>query len=395
MKHVVILGAGFAGLEAAICLRRKDYRVTLVSDRDFFFVSPTSIWIPTRELEFAANCIDLKELQEVHGFELVIDRVKAIRARDGEVDLASGARLSGYDHLVVAMGMEKIALPGMEHTLSICGPPENSLKIRDRLDALVAKAGGKIAMGFGGNPKDSSAVRGGPAFEVLFNVHHLLVKNGLRDRFELTFFAPMAKPGVRLGEKALSKIDTFFSRMSIQRRVGKKILRFEPETVIFEDGSRLNADFIMYIPGGRGHQVLIESDLPTTEAGFVRVDDQCRVVFEENADCPASVYAIGDSASLEGPEWRAKQGHIAEVMARTAAFNIVAADSGHSERRGHRDHLNVLCVMDSGNGAAFVYRDNNHGVVLPMPFLGHALKKGWLRYFRLSKLNRIPRLPGM
>ncbi len=33
---------------------------------------------------------------------------------------------------------------------------------------LVDRGSGKIAVGFGGNPKDSSAVRGGPAFEVLF-----------------------------------------------------------------------------------------------------------------------------------------------------------------------------------------------------------------------------------
>ncbi len=49
-------------------------------------------------------------------------------------------------------------------------------------------------MGFGGNPKDPSNVRGGPAFEVLFNVHNELKKKGIRDNFELTFFAPMEKP---------------------------------------------------------------------------------------------------------------------------------------------------------------------------------------------------------
>ncbi len=53
---------------------------------------------------------------------------------------------------------------------------------------LVDRGFGKIAVGFGGNPKDSSAVRGGPAFEVLFNIHNMLKKRGLRDKFELTFF---------------------------------------------------------------------------------------------------------------------------------------------------------------------------------------------------------------
>lgn len=45
-KRVLILGAGFAGLEAAIFLRRKNYHVTLVSERDFFsFHPPPSVYV--------------------------------------------------------------------------------------------------------------------------------------------------------------------------------------------------------------------------------------------------------------------------------------------------------------------------------------------------------------
>jgi len=34
-----------------------------------------------------------------------------------------------------------------------------------------------------------------------------LKKRGLRDKFELTFFAPMAKPGQKMGPKALVMMD--------------------------------------------------------------------------------------------------------------------------------------------------------------------------------------------
>ena len=51
MKKIVVLGGGFAGLEAAIYLKKENFDVTLVSDRDFFYIYPTSIWIPTRESE--------------------------------------------------------------------------------------------------------------------------------------------------------------------------------------------------------------------------------------------------------------------------------------------------------------------------------------------------------
>lgn len=77
-------------------------------------------------------------------------------------------------------------------------------------------------MGFGGNPKDQSAVRGGPAFEVLFNLHNKLKKLGIRDNFTLNFFAPMEKPGAKMGQKALDMMEIYYKKLNINRYVGKR-----------------------------------------------------------------------------------------------------------------------------------------------------------------------------
>ncbi len=338
--------------------------------------------------DFGDVTIDMGELSRVHGFKFVKDRVEAIHAERGEVVLGKQV-IRGFDHLVVAIGASKVKHEGIEHTLSICGEPKQALLMRQRLDALVEKGHGKIAMGFGGNPKDSTGVRGGPAFEMLFNVHDMLKRKGVRERFELTFFAPMEKPGARLGEQALEMMDLFFKKLDIHKHFGKKILRFEADAVVFEDESRLESDFTMFIPANAGHPVFKSSDLPLTDAGFVKIDDHCRVQGFDN------VWAIGDSAAIDGPDWRAKQGHIAEVMARNTAHNIQVTDSGEGEMLGYLHHLNILCVMDSGDGAAFVYRDDKRGLMIPMPFIGHWLKKGWGWYCKNSKLEKIPRLPGL
>ena len=96
-----------------------------------------------------------------------------------------------------------------------------------------------------------------------------------------------------------------------------------------------------------------------------------------------------------GPEWRAKQGHVAEVMARNVAYNIFQHMQRIDSKKSYMEHLNILCVMDTGNGAAFVHRDNKGGKMIPMPLVGHWMKKGWGWYCRNSKLGKIPRLPGM
>jgi sulfide:quinone oxidoreductase len=314
MKKVLVLGGGFAGIDAATYLRKNNYDVTLVSDRDYFYIYPTSIWVPTHESEFEDVCVDLKELQSAHGFKLIIDTVTEISKANNSVTLGSGEVLSDYDYLIIAIGASKMKPLGVEHTKSICGAPEQSLEIREALDRLVQKGSGKIAMGFGSNPKDSSAVRGGPGFELLFNVHDMLKKKGIRDKFELTFFAPMPEPGKRMGPQALKMMDLFFSKLNINKHFGKKITEFVTDGVMFEDGSKLESDFTMFIPAGDGHEVIKTSDLPQNEAGFVKTDDYSCVLNEDGT--MSNIYAIGDVASLEGYDWRAKQGHVAEVMAK-------------------------------------------------------------------------------
>ncbi|HIC10141.1 MAG TPA: sulfide:quinone reductase [Campylobacterales bacterium] len=389
-KKILVLGGGFAGLESAIALsKEKNFEVTLVSNREYFYIYPISIWIPTREIEFKDSLIPLQKLADRNKFNLVIDEVVEIVGAENRVVLKNSGSMN-YDYAVIAIGAGKMEHKGMEHTLSICGEPEEALEIQKELDILIAKGGGKIAMGFGGNPKDSSAVRGGPGFELFFNVHHKLSKLGIRDKFELTFFAPMAKPGARMGEGSLEKMNTMFKMLNLKSHYGKKIKEFQKNRVVFEDDTYLEADLIMYIPANNGHKNLIHSDLPLSEAGFIEINEYCEVKGFDN------LYAVGDVAKIEGPNWRAKQGHIAEVMARNTAENIIIKENKLPHQpKSYIDHLNILCVMDTGNGAAFVYRDDKKSMMLPMPIVGHWLKKGWGLYAKLSKLGYIPRIPGM
>ncbi len=388
MKKVLILGGGFAGVQTAIELQKsKQFEVTLVSDRDYLYIYPISIWVPVRNAEFNDVKVPLAHIRRKYPFMLVIDKVKEIHSADHQVVCQS--QTLKYDYLVVAFGADKMKHKGIENTLSICGKPEVSLAIRDGIDALVQKGSGKIAVGFGGNPKDKSAVRGGPGFELMFNIHNLLKKKKLRQNFELTFFAPMEEPGARMGKGALPMLNKLFDRYQVGKRFGKKITSFESGSVVFEDESKLEADLILFIPASAGHSVLQASDLPLTEAGFIQIDNFCQVRGIPDA------YAIGDIAAIEGPEWIAKQGHIAELMGRNAAHNIIESEKGTTNKKGYQEHLNILCVMDTGDGAAFVFRNSQKSFLIPMPIVGHWMKKGWGTYSKLTKVGKFPRLPGM
>ena len=380
MKRVLILGGGFAGIQTVIQLQKSGkFKVTLVSDRDYLYLYPISIWVPVRQIDFKNTKVPLANIREKFPFEVIVDSVKEIKASDRQV-FCENQTLS-YDYLVVAFGADKMKHKGIENTLSICGKPEVSLSIRDGIDKLIEKGSGKIAIGFGGNPKDKSAVRGGPAFELMFNIHNLLKKKKIRQNFELTFFAPMEEPGARMGKGALPMLNKMFDQYQISKRFGKKITEFVPEAVVFEDGSKLESDLTLFIPASAGHHVLQNSDLPLTEAGFVQIDTHCQVKGMENE------YAIGDISAMEGPEWIAKQGHVAELMGRVAAHNIISTETGTSAKKHYHESPNILCVMDTGNGAAFVFRNTNKSFIIPMPIVGHWMKRGWGAYSKITKVG--------
>lgn len=175
MKSVVIIGGGIAGVEAAIYYRKEGFDVELISDRSYIFIYPIAIWIPVKTIRFEDVAFSLDKIAMRHGFKLTVDRVAAISGAQKTITLEKeGVR--EIDHLVIATGAAKMKHEGLENTLSICGDPEQSLLLKEKIDLLIAKGSGKIAFGFGGNPNDPSGVRGGPGLSS-FLISITILKN--------------------------------------------------------------------------------------------------------------------------------------------------------------------------------------------------------------------------
>lgn len=387
-KSVVIIGGGFAGVEAAIQLvKSKLFEVTLISERDYLFLYPVSIWIPVRKINEKNVRLPLSEIQAKYPFRLIIDRVERINAEYNNVICSKNEYK--YDELIIALGASKMKLKGIENSYSICGSPEVHQVIAGKLDELINRSYGNIAVGFSGNPKDQSAVRGGPAFEMIFNIHHKLKSKGIRNKFALTAYAPMAEPGAKMGKPALKMMDKMFAACGIEKRFGKKIKEFNQTEVVFEDDSTLPFDLNIFIPASDGNILFRVSGLPMNEAGFIKIDNYMQVPGFEN------IYAIGDSAAIEGEWWVAKQGHIAEAMGKLAAHNLIQKSRGSKDFKSYKEHLGIICLMDTGNGAALVMRNEKHERIIPLPLIGHWMKIMWGKYSRWSKTGKFPRIPGM
>ncbi len=375
MKRITIIGSGFAGLTAVKTIRKQDKtaEITLISPKAELVYLPSLIWIPSGRASSKDIVVPLTNFFARMKVNHVATEVTGIEQEGRTVITPLG--LYENDALIIASGgrfMKK--LPGIEHAITPCEGLSAAERIRDRLREMD---GGEIAIGFSGNPKEPSAMRGGPMFEFLFGIDTQLRQEGRRDKFNLTFFTPAPKPGARLGEKAVSGLLSEMKKRGIQTHLGHKMKAFEADKVVTE-GGEFAADLILFMPGMTGNAWFDNTELERSEGGLLKADKFCQVGGANQ------VFVAGDSGSFPGPEWMPKQAHMADLQAEAAAKNALDVLSGKSA--SHTFKIELMCIVDSNNKGMFISRSLKGGLMLPNCRLMHTAKKffGWwyLRQYR-------------
>ncbi len=372
MANITVLGSGFGALTTIRELRRNgvEGEITVISPRDDLHYLPSSIWLPAGLRKGSALKIPLANFFTEHRVRHVKASVTGLAA-DGRLVKTDAGEFAN-DQLVIATGGRFIRkLPGIEHALIPCEGIAVGEEIARRLEAMTA---GTIAVGFGANPNEPGAVRGGPMFEFLFIIDSLLRRQGRRERFKLIFFNPSTRPGQRLGDKAVDGLLKEMARRGIETKLGHKMVRFEADKVVTE-GGEFAADLILFMPGLTGPAWLAEADLPLSPGGMIAADEKCRV-----KDRPG-VWVVGDSGSFPGPDWLPKQAHQADLQAKAAAENIAAVLKGGAPTVDFKPEL--ICIVDMLDTAMLVYRSEKRGFLGPKMKVFHWLK----RYFESHYLR--------
>ncbi|HEC16111.1 MAG TPA: NAD(P)/FAD-dependent oxidoreductase [Sedimenticola sp.] len=375
MNAVTIVGSGFAALTAVRKLRAAGpgLEITLVAPRPQFSYLPGTIWIPSGLRRPEDLLIPLDNFFQRMGVNYHQGPATGLR-HGGRTLLTDNGEIPN-DGLIIASGGRFLKkLPGIEHAIIPCEGIPAAVRIRDRLKEMQ---GGAIAVGFSGNPREPSAMRGGPMFEFLFGIDRQLRLEGRRHRFRLIFFTPGTEPGKRLGPKAVAGLLREMEARGIETRLGHKLKRFDEDKVVTE-GGEFEADLILFMPGMTGNQWFDNSELPRSEGGLIRADPYCRVEGMER------VYVAGDSGSFPGPAWMPKQAHMADLQAKAAAANLAAELKGGAPAKTFR--VELVCIIDGRDSGMLVARTPKRNLVLPRMRLFHWIKRlyewWYLRQYR-------------
>ena len=376
--HIVILGSGFAALTAVRELRQRDrdVRITLVSPRAALTYYPSLIWVPSGLRRGADLDIDVSGFLAEQRVEFHAGRVTGL-ADGGRTVLTDNGSVTNDALLIASGGRFLKSLPGIEHALTICEGSSAAEAVRERLEKMDR---GTIAFGFGTNPKEQGAMRGGPMFELLFGIDTLLRRQGRRDRFKLVFFNAAKEPGKRLGAKAVVGLLREMQKRDIATHLGHKPAGFEADRIRTEGGD-VPADLILFMPGMTGPAWASETGLPLSDGGFFRADAHCQVAGSDK------VYVAGDSGSYPGPDWLPKQAHIADLQAKAAAENLLRALAGKPPVA--RFKVELICIVDTLDRGILVYRNEKRAFMLPSCRLFHWAKRffewRYLRPYRKAK----------
>jgi NADH dehydrogenase len=300
LPHVVIVGAGFGGLQAALALKKAPVRVTIVDRKNHHLFQPLLYQVATAELSPADIAIPIRAvMRHQKKTEVIMAEVTGIDVEGRRVLM--GERSVAYDYLVLATGSwhsyfghnewERYA-PGLKSIT-------DATSIRRKI--LLAFEAAEIEP----DPEKQRAlltfvvVGGGPTgVEMAGAIAELARKSIVKDfrhinsasaRIILVEAAPhiLASFPPSLARKAQKKLE----RMGVEIKMGTPVTEVDAEGVRV-DGEHIATKTVIWAAGVAASPAGRWLDVETDKAGRVMVLSDLTVPHHPE------IFVIGDSAHI-------------------------------------------------------------------------------------------------
>ena len=339
--RIVILGAGFAGLETAFLLRmrlRDRASLTVVSERESFTFRPNTIYVP-----FGADpddlVVDLSKPFHRRHVEFVQGSVTSVDPDAHRVRLGDG-RIVDYDKLVIATGssMRPEEIPGLAERAATIWTPQSMLGVRERFERVRddARAGRRSRVLFLIPPNNKCA---GPLYEIVMMFETWLRRERVREHVEITWSTFEQSYIQAFGPRLHDVISAEFLERGIDGHTGELVTEIAQGEARYAGGATRGYDHLIAFPP---YVSAVRYDaLPSDDRGFIKTELETRQV----AGHP-DIYAPGDAG-----DFPVKQAFLAFLQADTVAEHI-AADGGAHAFETPFDPVS-MCIMEMFDKATF------------------------------------------
>ena len=344
MARILVLGAGFAGLWAAIAAARKlDEMGPRSADVDILVVDRNpyhNIRVRNYEVDLSEAAIPLAELLDPIGVNHVLGEVESINVARQQVTVktSNGEEAFTYDRLVLTLGSELVRPP-------ILGLAKYSFDVDTyaaalRLDAHLASLGDQAA-----SEARSTVVIVGAGFtgiEVATEMPAKLDRAGVAGHQRIVLVDPSPVVGATIGLHARPVINEALSALGIEAMLGVTVASVDASGITLSSGEVIPTKTVVWCAGMRASPFAADLGGERDGHGRMMVDQFMRAPGLKN------VFAAGDVACcvVDGVHSTVMSCQFARPMGRFAGHNVVADLLGQPMLPLHIDWY--VTVLDLG-----------------------------------------------
>ncbi len=348
--HVVVVGGGFAGMNAAHSLAHSDADVTLVDRHNYHTFQPllyqvSTGYLPPEEVGVAFRSVFRRQAN----LTVRVAVADSVDWTDGKLQLQGGPALS-FDYLILAAGAEThfFGIPGMaEHAWPLYTLADGVALRAHLLATLEAAAASEpsgdaaittVVVGGGPTGVETAGALASMADEVVGPVATLrviLIEAGPR---LLNAFSP------RSSERAFRDL----RRRGVEVRLGHDVERADASGVTLRGGEHIQTGTVIWAAGVQANGLARTLGVELSR-GRVVVDQNLRVPGHPN------VFVAGDLAAVTAPKSSAALPMLAPVAiqaGRHAGEQVARLIAGEPPARFHYHDKGMMAVLGRGDAVA-------------------------------------------
>jgi len=351
-KKIVILGAGYAGVEAAKVLNKKfkkdnNVEITLINSNPYHTLLTELHEIAGQRTHKESVMVDLYSIFKATKVKVVRDTVTGIDYK--EQVLTSEKETFKYDYLILGCGAEPafFGVEGVQENAFTIWSLSDALKIRNHVEKMFEMARDERDVM---KRKDLlSIIVAGAGFtgvEVvgeLFDLKKVLCEKYDINEEEVSIYNVEAMPNIlpMLRPALQAKATKFMQKKKVNVMTNAAIVKATPEGIVLKDGREIKAKTLIWTCGVQGNSFVPGTGIAagTGKRNRIQVNDYMQSMEYEN------VYAIGDNAWYEVDGKPVPQVVETAIQTGECAASNIYADITKTEK--HKFKLNIHGFMVS------------------------------------------------
>jgi len=301
---IVILGAGYAGVEAAKVLNKRfkndsSVKITMI-DRNPYHTLLTELHeIAGHRTQKESVMVDLYQVFKATKVELVTEEV--IKVDHEKQSVVSERTSYEYDYLVLGVGSEPafFGVPGVKENAFTIWSLKDALKIRQHIEEVFRRA--REEKDPEKRKKLLTIIIAGSGFTGVEVVGELMEWKKLLcaqhdiPESEVSLYNVEAMPNILpiLKPNLQAKAKRFMEKKGVKVLTGAAIVKADEDGIELKDGTRMETDTLIWTCGVQGNAFCVDTGFTEGKRCRVQVNDYLQTVDKEN------VYAVGDNAYYE------------------------------------------------------------------------------------------------